>query len=200
MTVAEKVVEQVATKGTAMGLRIAGLFATLMFMSHEAGGNDDSIWNEGREQRFHELQHKKSQGTLTQQEKNELNDLYRHWLWYTKGGREGERAGSYLSNRAIFNRGSRNFKLEQGNASSGWKHIYDRHINPSRFPKKTKFDPNLSESDIKRLLNKTLKHGKESNYDGLPVFEYRTKTNGTYRKYRATVNTDGTVRTFHPLE
>ena len=32
-----------------------------------------------------------AQGTLTGQEKNELNDLYRHWLWYTKGGREGER-------------------------------------------------------------------------------------------------------------
>ena len=30
-----------------------------------------------------------AQGTLTQQENNELNDLYQHWLWYTKGGREG---------------------------------------------------------------------------------------------------------------
>ncbi len=95
-------------KGTAMGLRIAGLFATFMFMSHEAGGNDDSIWNEGKEQRFHELQHKKSQGTLTQQEKNELNDLYQHWLWYTKGGREGEVART----------GNNAFKIAQ----SGGKH------------------------------------------------------------------------------
>ncbi len=87
-------------KGAAMGLRIAGLFATFMVMGHEAGGNDDSIWNDGKEQRFHELQHKKSQGTLTQQEKNELNDLYRHWLWYTKGGREGENLVKFTPNAA----------------------------------------------------------------------------------------------------
>ncbi len=70
-------------------------------MSHEAGGNDDSIWNDGKEQRFHELQHKKSQGTLTQQEKNELNDLYQHWLWYTKGGRESARGAGNLAKTPV---------------------------------------------------------------------------------------------------
>lgn len=107
---------------------------------------------------------------------------------------------SILSRISRFNRGSRISKLEQGNASSGWKHIYDRHIDPTKFPKKSKFDPSLGENDIVNLLERTLKHGKESSYQGLPVFEYRAKINGKYSKYRATVNIDGSVRTFHPLD
>jgi hypothetical protein len=50
------------------------------------------------------------------------------------------------------------------------------------------------------MLEKTIKHGKETKFEDLPVFEYRMNYEGTYRKYRATINEDGTIRTFHPLD
>jgi RHS repeat-associated protein len=104
-----------------------------------------------------------------------------------------------LAQAVDLNRGSRSFRLEQGTAASGWKHIFDRHVDPTRFPNKSKFD-GLSQDEIVGLLGKTVKHGKETVYDGLPVFEKRLKINGQWKKYRATVNADGTVRTFHPLD
>ncbi|CAA2107833.1 RHS repeat-associated core domain-containing protein [Variovorax paradoxus] len=108
--------------------------------------------------------------------------------------------GETLARPVGFNRGSRNFTLEQGNATSGWKHIYDRHVDPARFPNKSKFSSNMSQGEISSLLGKTLKHGKESSYEGKAVFESRLKYDGQYKRYRATVNEDGTVRTFHPLD
>jgi RHS repeat-associated protein len=109
-------------------------------------------------------------------------------------------ARATLPNTANFNRGSRNFYLEQGTAKSGWKHIFDRHIDPLKFPKKSKFDPSMTHDDINQLLSRTLKHGKESSYQGKSVFEFRQKYNGEYKTYRATVNGDGSVQTFHPLD
>ena len=108
--------------------------------------------------------------------------------------------GETLARPVGFNRGSRNFTLEQGNATSGWKHIYDRHVDPARFPNKSKFNSSMSQGEISSLLGKTLKHGKESSYEGKAVFESRLKYDGQYKRYRATVNEDGTVRTFHPLD
>lgn len=112
---------------------------------------------------------------------------------------KAQNSSETLSSTKRFNRGSRNFSLEQGTASSGWKHIYDRHINLNRFTSKSKFDSSLTESQIIHGLRKILKHGKETSYQGLPVFEYRMKIKDKYKKYRATVNKNGTVRTFHPL-
>jgi RHS repeat-associated protein len=112
----------------------------------------------------------------------------------------GLACGDTLPNPVSFNRGNRNFHLEQGNASSGWKHIYDRHIDPARFPGKSKFDPSMNHDDLNGLLGKTLKHGQESQYAGKSVFEARLKFNGKYNRYRATVNADGSVQTFHPLD
>jgi hypothetical protein len=109
-----------------------------------------------------------------------------------------------LANSYTFNRGQRQFMLNQGDSSSGWTHIWERHIDPmpgnSDFLTKSKFDPAFGEVDITDLLGSTLKHGKESDYYGLSVFEYKTNYKGTgYQTYRATVNSDGTVRTFHPV-
>ncbi len=111
----------------------------------------------------------------------------------------GQVASATLSGTKNFNRGSRNFTLVQGTSKTGWKHIYDRHVNLSKFTTKSKFNATLTQSQIINALSMTLKHGSESTYAGLPIFEYRQKIKNTYRKYRATVNTDGTVRTFHPL-
>ncbi len=108
--------------------------------------------------------------------------------------------GETLARPIGFNRGSRKFVLEQGNAASGWKHIYDRHVDPARFPKKSKFNSSMSQDDVAAMLGKTLKHGKESSYEGKAVFESRQKYGGEYKRYRATVNEDGTVQTFHPLD
>lgn len=108
--------------------------------------------------------------------------------------------GETLARPVGFNRGSRKFVLEQGNAASGWKHIYDRHVDPARFPKKSKFNSSMSQDDVASMLGKTLKHGKESSYEGKAVFESRLKYGGEYKRYRATVNEDGTVQTFHPLD
>ncbi len=55
-----------------------------------------------------------------------------------------------------FNRGNRSFRLEQGTASTRWKHIYDRHVDRTRFLSKSKFDQSFSVSDIKEILSKTL--------------------------------------------
>ena len=108
--------------------------------------------------------------------------------------------GETLARPVGFNRGSRNFSLEQGNATSGWKHIYDRHVDPTRFTNKSKLDTSMGQREISSLLGKTLKHGKESSYEGKAVFESRLRYDGQYKRYRATVNEDGTVRTFHPLD
>ncbi len=77
MTVAEKVVEQVATKGTAMGLRIAGLFATFMFMSHEAGKGSAFVnqLSTEEETRLDELTGQRQHRELTPDENRELKDL-----------------------------------------------------------------------------------------------------------------------------
>jgi hypothetical protein len=99
-----------------------------------------------------------------------------------------------------FNRGNRVFKLEQGSAQSGWKHIWDRHVDPTRFLKKSKFDSSYTTEDALYLLEQTLKHGKESSYEGSAVFEFRIRRGGCTSTYRATVNADGTIQTFHPLD
>ncbi len=109
-------------------------------------------------------------------------------------------AGEILNSPTSFNRGSREFTLEQGTAGSGWKHIYDRHVDPDRFPNKSKFNPEMTQEDIAGLLSETLKHGKETLYQGKAVFEKRIKYNGVFKTYRATVNADGTIQTFHPLD
>jgi RHS repeat-associated protein len=112
----------------------------------------------------------------------------------------GWSCGPTLPRRTDFNRGGRNFHLEQGTAKSGWKHIFDRHIDPIKFPGKSKFNPKMTHDDVNGLLGKTLKHGKESSYAGKSVFEARLKYDGQYKNYRATVNADGSVQTFHPLD
>ena len=109
-----------------------------------------------------------------------------------------------LNQPYTFNRGQRQFSLLQGDSSSGWTHIWERHIDPfpgnADFLGKSKFSPNLGKSDIAEVLGQTLKHGRETDYYGLSVFEYRTNFNGTgYQTYRATTNPNGTVRTFHPV-
>ena len=103
-----------------------------------------------------------------------------------------------------FNRGGRNFSLEQGDSSGGWTHIYERHIdrnNPLFSQSGRDFFPaSWTEEDILDALSKTLKHGKETSYHGLPVFLYRYRgPDGTYSWYRATVDNNGVVKTFHPL-
>jgi hypothetical protein len=74
-----------------------------------------------------------------------------------------------------YSTGGRNFTLEQEVAKSGWKHIFDRHVDPAKFPLKSKFDAKMTQDDITGLLSKTLKHGKETSYEGKPVFEARLK-------------------------
>ncbi len=109
-------------------------------------------------------------------------------------------ACSVLSAPRAFNRGQRQFSLDQGTASAGWKHIYDRHVDLTKFPNKSKFSAAWSEDDIVEILQKTLRHGKESTYAGNAVFEYRSNFKSVgYTSYRATVLPDGRVQTFHPL-
>jgi hypothetical protein len=110
-----------------------------------------------------------------------------------------------LGQNYSFNRGQRQFTLTQGDSSSGWTHIWERHIDPVPgnldFLTKTKFDSSLGETEIAQLLGETLKHGTETDFYGLPIFEYRTNFNGIgYKTYRVTVNFDGTILSFHPLE
>jgi len=106
-----------------------------------------------------------------------------------------------LPSTVHLNRGNLYFQLEQGTAASGWKHIYDRHIDPTRFPNKSKFDKSLSQQDILDLLALTIKHGTKTTYEGLNVYTFRTNFSNTgYKDYRVTINTDGTIRTFHPLD
>ena len=74
-------------------------------------------------------------------------------------------------------------------------------MDADRFTGKSKFDPSMTQDDILDLLDKTLKHGDESSYMGKAVFEKRLKgSDNVYRNYRATVNEDGTVQSFHPLD
>jgi RHS repeat-associated protein len=104
-----------------------------------------------------------------------------------------------LSQSFEFVRGSRNFLLEQGKAASGWKHIFDRHIDPTRFTDRTKFASYMTESDILEILDKTLKHGTESVYKGDAIFSYVHRGHGKATTYRATVTSEGKIRTFHPM-
>ncbi|MDI1430152.1 DUF4150 domain-containing protein [Polyangium sorediatum] len=101
-----------------------------------------------------------------------------------------------------FTRRGQAFELtDPGTAASGWKHIYDRHVDPVRFPRKSKFDSRLSKDDILDGLAQTIKHGKESSYQGRRVFEWRMNLKGTgYKNYRATMDLDNTIQTFHPLD
>ncbi|NQX98282.1 MAG: hypothetical protein HRT73_10450 [Flavobacteriales bacterium] len=105
-----------------------------------------------------------------------------------------------LTKTVKINRGSRRFFLDQGTASSGWKHIFDRHVDVNRFMKKSKFNKIYDDSDIKGLMNTTIKHGAEGSFEGLSTFTKRIRFKGVSKKYRATVNEDGSIRTFHPLE
>ena len=109
-------------------------------------------------------------------------------------------APEVLSGTRNFNRGNRNFHLEQGNASSGWKHIWDRHVDPTRFVNKSKIDFDATESEILEVLSRTLKHGNETTHAGRSVFEFRTRFRKSVKKFRVTVNADGSIRTFHPLD
>jgi len=102
-----------------------------------------------------------------------------------------------------FGRRGEEFTLEQGTARSGWKHIFDRHVNPSAANKgKSIFDESLGQEDIVNLLRKTLKHGKESSFkNGERIFTFRANYNGVgYKTYRVTVEVNGKVKTFHPLD
>ena len=113
----------------------------------------------------------------------------------------GSQISKVLSAEKVFYRGSRKFRLIQGSKKSGWKHIYDRHIDTTKFPKKSKFDRSFTEDDIVELLEKTIKHGKKSKYEEKYVFEFRTNYKNTgYKTYRVTVNKDETIHTFHPIE
>jgi hypothetical protein len=108
--------------------------------------------------------------------------------------------GAVLSASRNFNRGQRTSILDQGTASAEWKHIFDRHVDVTKFADKSKFPPTFSEADVISLLNMTLKHGKESSYAGNAVFEFRTNfKNSGHTTFRATVLPDGRVQTFHPL-
>ena len=107
-----------------------------------------------------------------------------------------------LSAPATFNRGSRTFPLIQGNANSGWKHIYDRHVTRlrTRWDGNSKFPVNYTEQDIKNILEKTIRHGTEGDFNGEPTFTYRMNYNNVgYRNYRVTIDVDGNIKTFHPL-
>jgi hypothetical protein len=104
-----------------------------------------------------------------------------------------------------FKRGQVEYVLEQGDTKNGWKHIYDRHIDPMAATKYADapdmFDQSLKTSDILELLGKTLKHGKTiGSYYGQTIIELRINFKGTgYQTYRVTLNQNSNViRTFHP--
>ena len=115
-------------------------------------------------------------------------------------GKRGGVLPEILNRPIVFNRGNRKFSLNQGSANPGWKHIFDRHIDLNRFSRKSKFSANITQDDLLMLLNRTLKHGAESVYEGLSVFTKRIRLKGQTFEYRATINADGTIRTFHPLD
>ena len=107
-----------------------------------------------------------------------------------------------LASREIFTRGNKKFSLEQGDASTGWTHIYDRHVgNNPAWTDRTKFPSNWSHEDISQALNNTLKHGTESSWYNFTIYEGRFNYKGLgFRNYKATINPDGSVRTFHLME
>jgi len=121
--------------------------------------------------------------------------------WHDARGRftRGPRASEWLSGSRTFRRGSKIYKLEQGNASSGWKHIWDRHIDPARFLKKSKFGLDASENQIFHHLEQTIKHGKKTTFGGRTIFEKRIRMGSQTRTFRVTINPDDTIQTFHPL-
>ncbi|EDL57460.1 hypothetical protein PM8797T_02144 [Gimesia maris DSM 8797] len=59
---------------------------------------------------------------------------------------------------------------------------------------------NSTENDIYSLLESTIRHGQKSTYAGRTVFEKRIKKGSETQIFRATINSDGTVQTFHPLD
>jgi len=49
-------------------------------------------------------------------------------------------------------------------------------------------------------MKRTIKHGKESKWHGLTTFEFKMNFKSIgYRVYKATINLDGTIRSFHML-
>ena len=72
-------------------------------------------------------------------------------------------------------------------------------MDPSRFVKKSKFDSSLDEAGIFNILNQTLRHGEKTIYEGSEVFTKRIRMGSKTQTFRATVNPDGTIQTFHPL-
>ncbi|MDR2641520.1 MAG: HINT domain-containing protein, partial [Planctomycetaceae bacterium] len=100
-----------------------------------------------------------------------------------------------------FRRANRIFHLEQGNARTGWTHIYNRHIDSSQELDATKFPDNWSEGDIFLMLDKTIRHGQPGSYYDKPTFTYHGNYKGSgYRDFRVTINPDGTIQTFHMME
>jgi hypothetical protein len=93
------------------------------------------------------------------------------------------------------------FWLEQGKGKFGWKHIWDRHVDPTRKLGKSKFDIDASLEDILNFLGKTFKHGVPSIFEGRCVYtSQRIHTKFGVKRYRVTVEPDGTIVTFHPLD
>jgi len=107
-----------------------------------------------------------------------------------------------LSSIRSFRRGQKTFTIEQGNSKSGWQHIWERHINPNRprqYAAKDIFPDSAGQEDIMKILAATLKHGKQASYHNMTTYTYRTRAFGRRSRWRATVDSDGRVQTFHSL-
>ena len=65
----------------------------------------------------------------------------------------------------------------------------------------TKFPSGWDKETIISALGKTITHGKKSKWYNLSIFEKRMNIMGSgYRNFKATINIDGSVRTFHMME
>jgi hypothetical protein len=100
-----------------------------------------------------------------------------------------------------FNRRGETFYLIQGNNNSGWQHIFRRHIDTSQHFDATKFPVSWTVGDIILIMERTIRHGTPSKYYNLKTFTYHGAYKGSgYKTFKVTINTDGTIRTFHMME
>jgi hypothetical protein len=100
-----------------------------------------------------------------------------------------------------FRRGERIFYLEQGNTNTGWTHIYNRHIDPTKELDATKFPSNWNVGDILLALRTTIDKGTIGSYYSFTTYTKTITMKGLgSRTFRVTINTDGTIRTFHMME
>jgi hypothetical protein len=106
-----------------------------------------------------------------------------------------------LPSKTRFNRNARVFTLVEGDNKTGWRHIYKRHIDPYQDLDADKFHSSMTADDIAEILEKTIKHGEESAWHGMPVFEFKHSfRNLGFCVFKVTINLDGTIRTFHPMD